>query len=78
MKRQIPVPIQNARRCELYELNAQRMLTHAEAAELESLEHRLYMRVWHQQQRDAEMAHRAKLQAQIVAQRAAGPRRHVA
>jgi hypothetical protein len=78
MKRQMPIHLQNARRLELYEINAQRLLTASEAAELPSLEHRLYMRVWHQQQRDAEMAHRAKLQAQIVAQRASGPRRHVA
>lgn len=74
MKRQIPVHIQNARRLELYEAGAQRVLTDAEMAELESLEHRSYMRAWRAQQREAEQRI-----AQLAARRAfPGIRRHVA
>lgn len=74
MTRQIPVHLQNARRLELYEINAQRVLTSAEMAELESLEHRSYMRAWRAQQREAEQRI-----AQLAARRAfPGIRRHVA
>ena len=74
MSRQTPVHIQNARRLELYEINSQRVLTNAEAAELESLEHRSYMRAWRAQQRETEQRI-----AQLAARRSFhGPRRHVA
>lgn len=74
MKRQIPVHIQNARRLELYEAGEQRVLTAAEMAELENLEHRSYMRAWRAQQREAEQRI-----AQLAARKAMpGPRRHVA
>lgn len=74
VKRQIPNHVQDARRRELYELNARRMLTDAEAAELDNLEQRLYHRVWRAQQREAEQ-HLARLAAR---QALPGPRRHVA
>lgn len=78
MKRQLSIRDQNARREALDDIASQRPLCAAEQAERESLDNRLYHRIWRAQQREAELAQRAKLQAQIAAQRAAGQRRHVA
>lgn len=76
IRREIPVPQQNARRIELYEINAQRLLTDAEQAELDSLEHRLYMRIWRDKRRRDEQAQQARIKANLAARAAGTGQRH--
>lgn len=56
MSRQLSSAAQAARRAALDALAACRPLTLAEQRERDNLGHRQYMRVWHQQQRDAARA----------------------
>ncbi len=72
MSRQLSIPAQNARRAELDALK--RPLTHAEQTERDSLDNRLYCRVWRQKQRDAQRAPKARMAARA----SAGQRHHAA
>ena len=77
MSRQLSIPAQNARRAELHALK--RALTHTEQAELDSLEHRQYMRIWRASRRAEELAQHARIKANLAARAAGtGQRRHVA
>ena len=79
ISRIIPVPQQNARRIALYDLAATRVLCAAEQAELDSLEHRQYMRIWRASRRAEELAQHARIKANLAARAAGtGQRRHVA